>query len=282
MTKVLLTWKTNASQGQCSIECVSDGPWNALLGDDPHPVHGSIDQLNDQLPSERVESITLKGHPSSCVLPILWVRTIWASTEQARISIEWTSFQDTTQPATTTQLASHLGCLLADEVRCDHANQVIDRYGFDPRSPGISEDAFDLLSGIVDLWDPALRSAVLGDDWTSDMKRVLNQCALAGHKRVGIYGAGTYTRAIGEAFMSPPVEICCIIDDDTRRAGERMWGFEIVPPETAIEMKPDAVVLSANSIEALLWDRASKFRDAGIETVRIYGQAPASGALSHA
>jgi hypothetical protein len=61
-----------------------------------------------------------------------------------------------------------------------------------------------------------------------------------------------------------------------------MWGFEIVPPETAIEMKPDAVVLSANSIEAMLWDRASTFRDAGIETVRIYGHAPSSGALSHA
>ncbi|MEO0482158.1 MAG: hypothetical protein AAF138_00875 [Planctomycetota bacterium] len=91
-----------------------------------------------------------------------------------------------------------------------------------------------------------------------------------GAKRVALYGAGTHTRAIGEALMDPEVEIVAIIDDDARRSGERMWGYPVVTRAQAIELKPDAVLLSANSIEEQLWQNSADLRSAGIRVARLY------------
>ncbi len=71
--------------------------------------------------------------------------------------------------------------------------------------------------------------------------------------------------------MEPGVEIACVIDDDARRHGDRLWGYEIVSRERALELGLDAVVISANSIEGRLWERAGVFRDAGISVLRLYG-----------
>lgn len=268
MKNLTMSW-TGDERGSCTIECSAQSPWSTILGADPHPVRGSIDRLDQALPQAPVETITLSGAPESCLLPILWARTIWPATQHASVVIAWDAPPQPTQQRAT-PLAARLTCLLADRVLCPHPELAQSAYGFDPQEPGISEDAMDLLAGIVDLWDPGLRSAVLGDDWTTAMRKGLEQCALDGHARVGIYGAGTHTRGVGAALMDPPVEVACIIDDDPRRAGERMWGFEIITPDKALEAGIDAVVLSANSIEKLLWERSERFRDAGVSTYRLY------------
>jgi hypothetical protein len=270
MSLVSIAWTGPSLEGRVDIKCSSQSPWSAFLGQDLHPIRGSMDRLDETLPECRIDTLTLRANASSCLMPILWFRTIWASTRDARIVIEWDSLPDATQLNTASHHASRLACLLADRVACAEPELAQSMLGFDPKNPGISEDAYDLLSGIMDLWDPALRSAILGDDWTSAMKAALTECATDGHKRIGIYGAGTHTRSVGDAFMAPPVEVCCIIDDDHRRMGERMWGFKIVTPEQALEMNLDAVVLSANSIEDLLWERTQSFRDCRTDVYRLY------------
>ncbi|MHA7812648.1 MAG: hypothetical protein ACX94C_04555 [Phycisphaerales bacterium] len=259
-----------ATHHHARIELTTQSPWCALLGDLPLPAEGSLDRLEAALSGARIERVRLIGHPVSCLLPMIWIRNIWGSPSSPHIEVEWEGDELHNLDCPTLIPATRLACLLADDVCCTNTEDVAERYGFDPRSPGVREDAFDLLTNLVDVWDPGLRSAVLGEDWTGSVRATLAQCAIDGHHRIGIYGAGTHTRAVGEAFMEPPIEICCIIDDDARRYGQHLWGFEITSPERALEMDLDAVVISANSIEDVLWERASVFRERGIATICVY------------
>ncbi|MFG0245870.1 MAG: hypothetical protein ACF8MF_07470 [Phycisphaerales bacterium JB052] len=253
-----------------TIALSNDSPWCSVLGQMPLPEEGVLEKIDATLSGRHIDAVQLIGCPAAALLPLLWFRSIWCA-QGTPINIEWpVSDLDSDPPQR--QSASRLACLLADQVECSQPGRVWSSWGFDPGSPGIAEEAFDLLINLVDLWDPDLRLAHLGEDWSEAMRKVLAKCALDGYNRIGIYGAGTHTRGVGDAFMQPPVEIRCIIDDDTRRVGETLWGFPIVSPEQAVEIGLDAVVLSANSIEDLLWDRASVLRDRGIPTVRIYGQ----------
>ena len=83
------------------------------------------------------------------------------------------------------------------------------------------DKAFDLLTNIIDHWDSDLRHRTLASDWNESVRRALLNAAMLGKTRVAIYGAGTHTRAVGEALMEPGVEIVCLIDDDARRHGAR-------------------------------------------------------------
>ena len=282
MKQVDMTCECDSGERRVSIELSTESPWCSILGELALPIASTLDRIDDALRDTRLTRVRLNGDPASCLLPLIWVRSIWGAETKPSIELEWAQIEPDTARCSTLLPATRLACLLADAVRCDRPDTVQSAYGFDPRSPGVSEDAFDLLTNIVDVWDPNLRSAVLGDDWTRAVRVVLTQCAIDGHRRIGIYGAGTHTRAVGEAFMEPPVEICCIIDDDARRHGDRLWGFEIVSPERALAMDLDAVVLSANSIEPLLWERAAVFRERGIVTMRVHGATDTLAEAHHA
>ncbi len=282
MNRIELTCAQSDRELHSEIELSTQSPWSSIFGPIPLPVVGSLDQLNQQLAGSSLQQATLRGHPASCLLPILWIRSIWGSETNTRITLNWDCTANMNPAPSTYQPAARLACLLADSVRCNSSDAVLQEYGFDPCNPGMTEDIFDLLTNIVDLWDPNLRSAVLGDDWTSEMRSALTQASNDGHQQVALYGAGTHTRAIGEALMSPPVEIACIIDDDARRYGERLWGFEIMPPEAAIEQGVDAVVLSANSIEDQLWEKTAEIRSRGVQVYRLYGSSSSVGDLTHA
>lgn len=110
--------------------------------------------------------------------------------------------------------------------------------------------------------------------WVDRMVKALRDCAAAGRVRVALYGAGTHTRSIVSALAEPPVEIACIIDDGTRLHGKKLFGFPVVSREQALALRLDAVVLSANSHEDALWERARVFRDSGVEVVRLYEDVP--------
>jgi hypothetical protein len=97
-------------------------------------------------------------------------------------------------------------------------------------------------------------------------------CIQRGWKRVGLFGAGTHTRALGTALMQPPVEIAAIVDDNAALQGQSLWGYPIVSQQQAQGMKLDAVILSSNSMEEELWAAAAPLRNAGIPVLRLYGE----------
>lgn len=101
---------------------------------------------------------------------------------------------------------------------------------------------------------------------------VFRALADRGIDRIGIYGAGTHTRTrLARILMECPVSVACVIDDDPRRHGSRLWGFPIVSREQAIGMGVRAVVLSSDLFEDELWARSQELRDSGVEVVRLYG-----------
>jgi len=282
MTKesVQLSIHTARSTEECSITLTTHGTWNNLLGSWPLPIEGTLDQLDrwinesvilDQIPLDSSPQISLEGCPSACLLPMIWLRTIWFAKYSPSYEIRWDRVEDPSLQ-TGRQPASGLACQLADRILCTDPDSAWRLYAIDPDNPTAAQERFDLLASLIDLWDCDLLKAVRADNWTEAMRRALITCSNLGHQRIGIYGGGTHTRAIGDALREPGPEIICIIDDDARRHNDSMWGFPIVSRAQAISLGVDAVVISANSIEDQLWNNATDFRERGIPVMRLYGQ----------
>ena len=263
------------------IGLVEGGCWSGLLGPWAMPGAGALDAMEAFLGSNGAPlsgTVRLHGCASACLLPLLWIKTIWGVGGDVRCSIVWDRVADH-EGVRGRQAAGKLACLLADEVVCGDAETALAVWGVEVAPPGDAgtgmgsegDEAFDLLTNIIDHWDSDLRHRTLASDWNESVRRALLNAAMLGKTRVAIYGAGTHTRAVGEALMEPGVEIVCLIDDDARRHGQRMWGYEIVSREAALAKGLDAVVLSANSIEDLLWERSGVFREAGVTVSRLYG-----------
>ncbi len=264
-----------AGARELALPLSPDSCWANLLGRWNLPATGAIDLLArmiESMPSP-VTSCMLRGCPSACLLPILWLRTIWLPVE-ARITVEWDLVDDPSHHPGR-QAAGRLACLLASEVRCADPARASARWGFVPPQPGrsvaASVDVFDLLSNLIDTWGLGSAYQSPAATWAQAVRRELLSCAALGMKRVALYGAGTHTRAVGEVLMEPDIEIAAIIDDDARRHGTRLWGYPIVSPDAALTLNLDAIILSANSVEDLLWDRTARHRDAGIRVIRLYG-----------
>ncbi|MBM4107899.1 MAG: hypothetical protein FJ255_03670 [Phycisphaerae bacterium] len=119
-------------------------------------------------------------------------------------------------------------------------------------------------------WVNLYASDLLNRSWTGRAREALEGCRSRGFARVALYGAGKHTRGLGSVLIDPPVRVECIIDDDERLHGSRLWNYPIVSREEALGRQPGAVVLSSNSIEPRLWDNSAVFRDAGIPVVRMY------------
>lgn len=263
-----------------------ESPWTNLLGAWPLPATGALDTLAGAMDWLRdpPELVTLRGCPSASLLPILWLRTTWLASG-ARVIIDWPSVEDPAdQPGR--QAAGRLACLLASSVRCADEGRARVLWGYEPstRDRGATPfparvEAFDLLNNLIDLWGLGPRYASRATSWAHAARRELLKCASQGLRRVALYGAGTHTRALGEVLMEPDVEIAAIIDDDARRHGSRLWGYPIISPEEALGMNLDAIILSANSVEDLLWERTARHREAGIRVVRLYGGQPIAPAL---
>lgn len=256
-----------------SIELSDTSNWTRLLGRWPLPVEGSIDTLARALEDHApISAVTLEGCPSACLLPVLWLRSMWL-TPGATVTLEWNRVEDpSAQPGR--QAAGRLACLLASDVRCADPARAHKWWGWQGASSRWSDnalEAFDLLTNLVDLWG-------VGEcrSWSDTARKAILNCRAAGMKRVALYGAGTHTRGIGDALMEPGVEILGVIDDDRRRHGQKLWGFPIISPTQAMELKPDAIILSANSFEDQLWEKTAVHRAAGVRVIRLYGS-PESG-----
>lgn len=263
--------KDGAADVSLRLSCT--GPWAAILGAYELPDDSALDTLAAAAekwitPPARIDLIAA---PASCLLPVLWLRTIWLGPE-APIHLDWLPLKPPGADARE-QLAARLCCALVNSVRCADAASAERWWGITPGEvspPGA--DVFDLALGLIDCWDIRSRSGPIADpaEWHMRARTAFEDCNERGLRRIAIYGAGTHTRALGAVFMAPPVEIVCIIDDDATRHGERMWGFPIVSRAKAVELGVDAVVLSANVHEPRLVEGAGAFAGAGIEVIRLY------------
>lgn len=112
----------------------------------------------------------------------------------------------------------------------------------------------------------------IAGDATRRMRRALHACAERGLRRVVIYGAGTETRAAGDALMDPPVEVVALVDDDPRLRGRRLWGFTVAPIEDAAAHRPDAVILSSRCMNETLAARARTLVEAGAILIDASGE----------
>jgi hypothetical protein len=120
--------------------------------------------------------------------------------------------------------------------------------------------------------DPSTTGSLAGAaarEWNNRTAAALRDCALRGHRTVALFGAGTHTKALGDTLREPPVRIICIIDD-AAHPGQTLWGYPVFTVEQAQSLPIDAVILSGNSVEHLLWDRAEPFRQRGIPVIRLY------------
>ena len=258
------------------LDTITQSSWAQFLGNGHLPADSALDQLTQAFDGINARKIKVSGCPSSCLLPLLWMRTIWLANTGVQILLHWNQVEDPSAQAKR-QAAGVLACDLSDLIECSDHEKATRFWGVDidqhnERQSGFSPRSFDALTNMFDLWDTAKEHMASAGDWTDTIRRAMLNCAKMGYQRVAIYGAGTHTQTVGEAFMNPPVDLVCIIDDDARRFGDQLWGYEIMSREQALSMKLDAVILSANSIEDTLWEQSDLFRQSGIPVIRLYGQ----------
>lgn len=249
------------------------GCWAGMLGEFELPDADALDVVADaaSIWDPMPERIELHGPPAACLLPLLWLRSIWLG-PAATIDIVWRRVDapgnDPREP-----LAARLCSGLANQVRCEDPQRAEELWGISPGpSRALGSEGFDLAMGLIDGWDIQRRTGFITDtgEWQVRMRDALESLAERGKKSIALYGAGTHTRAMGALFMSPPVEIACIIDDDPARQGRRLWGYRIASRDEAIELGVDAVILSANAHEPKLWANRAEFETAGVDVVRLY------------
>jgi len=249
------------------------GCWSRLLGDFELPADDALDVLAEAAADwtpipERVE---LHGPPARCLLPLLWLRTIWLG-PAATIEVVWRHVEPPSADGREA-LAARLCSGLASALRSDEEERAQSLWGIAPGpSRPLGVEAFDLAMGLIDGWDIERRTGFITDtgEWQVRLRDALESLAERGKRRIALYGAGTHTRAMGALLMTPPVEIACIVDDDARRQGECLWGYPILSRAEAIGRKLDAVVLSANAHEPRLWENRADFEQHGVEVVRLY------------
>lgn len=247
--------------------------WAVMLGPFELPDDGALDAL--AAVAERwtapPRAIELVGAPAACLLPLVWLRSIWLD-DDASVTIRWDRVSPPGEDPSE-QLAARLACELADTVACDDPARASELWGITPGARDeLGGEAYDLLLGLVDSWDLRTRNGPIVDptEWQMRTRTAMRECADAGLTRVALYGAGTHTRALGPLLLQPPADVLCIVDDDPNRHGQRLWGFPIVSRRKAIEMGVQAVILSANLHEAKLWENRAEFTDAGVRVVRLY------------
>lgn len=109
-------------------------------------------------------------------------------------------------------------------------------------------------------------------------RAALRDLAARGCRRAVILGAGQHTRDVAPVLAENIVHVVAIADD---RAGDAdpakrpgpIAGLPIVSINAALDLKPDAVVLSSSVHEPALWARAQVFRDRGIHVARVHTSA---------
>jgi FkbM family methyltransferase len=106
--------------------------------------------------------------------------------------------------------------------------------------------------------------------WADLVARGLRRCRARGCRRIALYGAGEHTR---EALAKPRCDVRpdCVLDDNPECAGRSIAGVPVVHASCLPERGIDGVVISSHFHERRMWERSRRWRERGVEVVRLYG-----------
>ncbi len=141
------------------------------------------------------------------------------------------------------------------------------------RNHPFNPDLIDKAEAVI-LAKQRLMGIALDNPYAQALSQALHTCHKNNQHRVAIFGLGAHTRIAAPALFSPPVEICCIIDDNPAHHNTRAWNIPVVSQTKALELNPDAVILSAAAVEDELWQSSEPLRTAGIPVIRLYTVPP--------
>lgn len=100
------------------------------------------------------------------------------------------------------------------------------------------------------------------------MLKVLPKLAGQGGANLLIYGGGMHTRRLLELTDLAPMQIVAIVDDAPKLAS--IGGHPVVTPEATHDLKYDAVLISSDTVEEMLFQRAQTWRQPDSKVFRLY------------
>lgn len=97
-------------------------------------------------------------------------------------------------------------------------------------------------------------------------------CLDAGIHRVVLYGTGRHSQRLGSRLKSCPLDILRFVDDNPARQGLSFLGFGIASLDQALELRPDAIIISTDAYETAIVERIRpKLTGTGVGLVTLYG-----------
>ena len=111
----------------------------------------------------------------------------------------------------------------------------------------------------------------LHDEAARRMGEAIARLEREGARTIAIFGAGQHTHRAAPAFGSASLTIDAILDDDPVRSGASIAGVPVVSPEAYLaRRRPDAIVLSSDTLEPTLYERARRLAPHDLRLVRLY------------
>jgi glycosyltransferase involved in cell wall biosynthesis len=100
------------------------------------------------------------------------------------------------------------------------------------------------------------------------MMNTLKRANKEGKRTAVIYGAGAHTIKVLSALASSPIKIIAIVDDNQEKHGRHFLGWPIVSLEDVRKLSAEALIISSDTIEPVLHNKASSVLAA--TNVKVY------------
>jgi len=97
---------------------------------------------------------------------------------------------------------------------------------------------------------------------------LLPRLVKSGVKKVALYGAGKHTWRLLQLTDLKPIEISCIIDDNPPSA--HINGIPVIHPSMCYQYDFDAVIVSSDSAETLLAEKAREWMPEATQLITLY------------
>lgn len=129
--------------------------------------------------------------------------------------------------------------------------------------------------GIGTIILPTLLAGREADNLTDQISRMgaaLDTARTQGATRIVLYGVGLHTRRLRDVLQDEP-EIVGFIDDGASGGdGQTFWDRPVCPVDAVIKrVQPDAVILSSDDWEYMMWEKCEPLREQGIPVYALYG-----------
>ncbi|MFG0273882.1 MAG: glycosyltransferase [Phycisphaerales bacterium] len=160
-----------------------------------------------------------------------------------------------------------------------HAERVIELFRAVAARPGRAWPA-DRPCGFTSSSN-ALSDATVPTDAGVRLRRMLEQIVRerGPAARVALWGAGRHTIALAAELARPAAEVVCILDDDAKAHGERLWGLPIVGVASLAGFGVTDVVISSWMHQSTMWKKRAPVEATGATVRRLYPDAQHAAGL---